>query len=117
MRPRSVILLLLSLCFASFVLYSLMRLEPLEVSGGRLQRMGDSVVVTGSVINTGSRMQTAGLKVQLYDQAGHKLAAQDVALGKLAPGQSVAFTSRPIRNAQAAKFTIQVDRGANMYGN
>ncbi len=117
MRRGSVILLLLSSVFIIFIFYSLLHLEPLEISGGRLEHLGDSVVVTGNVKNTGSRSQSAGLKVQLYDQAGHKLAAEDVALGSLAPGQSVAFRSRPVRNTEAAKFSIQVDRGANMYGN
>jgi hypothetical protein len=116
MRRSGLFLILISAIFIIFVFYSLLHLEPLEVSGGRLQHLGASVVVVGSVINHGSRPQSAGLKVQFYDGAGRKLAVQELDLGRLAPGQRMAFTSRPVA-AQAQTFTIQVDRGSNMYGN
>ncbi len=117
MRRATLILLVVSLGFCIFVFYSLLHLEPLEIKGDHLLRMGNLVVVSGRVINSSSRAQTAALKVQLYDRAGHRLAAQEVALGRLAPGQSVAFSSRPIDASAAENFTIQVDHGTNMYGN
>ena len=106
-----------ALIFAAFVFYSLFHLEPIRISGGRLVRMGSSVVVQGTATNTASDAQAAGLKLELFDGAGRKLAVQDLALGKLAPGQHVDFVSRPISASAVAKFTILVDRGANMYGN
>jgi hypothetical protein len=117
MRRATLILLLLSVAFCVFVFYSLLRLEPLKISGGRLEHLGNAVVVTGHVINDGSAAQSAVLKVQFYDRAGHRLAVQSVALGRLAPGQSTVFTSPPAPTPKAEKFTIQIDRGANMYGN
>ena len=103
--------------FVIFVFYSLLHLEPLKVNGERLDHLGDAVVVRGTVVNTGSNPLLAGLKVQLFDGAGHRLAEQTLGLGKLAPGQSAAFASQPINASKAEKFTIQVDHGANMYGN
>ena len=117
MRRSTLIIAGFSLVFIIFVFYSLFRIEPLHVTDGHIMRLGNAVVVQGTVVNTGSQAQTAGLKVQLFDSAGRQLAMQTVALGKLAPGQSVGFQSRPIPASAAEKFTIQVDRGANMYGN
>jgi hypothetical protein len=117
MRRTNLTLVAVSLIFIAFVLYSLLYLEPIRVSGGHLEHFGDAVVVRGLATNTASDAQTAGLKVELFDSAGHKVAAQTLALKKLAPGQSVTFESRPITASGAEKFTIQVDRGANMYGN
>lgn len=117
MRRTTLYILAISLIFGLFVFYSLFHVEPLRVSGGRLEHLGDAVIVRGTVINTGSDAQAAGLQVQLFDAAGHKVATERVALGKLAPGQSRAFASRPMNAANAENFTIQVDRGANMYGN
>jgi hypothetical protein len=117
MRRATLILLLFSAAFCVFVFYSLLHLEPLQISGEHLEHMGNSVVVAGKVLNGGSKPQSAGLKVQLYDRAGHRLASADVTLGRLAPGQSVAFSSRPIDASEAENFTIQVDHGTNMYGN
>jgi len=105
------------LIFALFVFYSLFHLEPLKVSEERLERTGGAVVVRGAVMNTGSEVQAAGLKVQLFDADGHRLAEQTLTLGKLAPGQRVGFASRPINASGADKFTIQGDHGSNMYGN
>jgi hypothetical protein len=117
MRRATLILLVLSAAFCIFVFYSLLHLEPLHISGERLEHLGNSVVVTGKVVNGGSKPQTAGLKVQLYDRAGRRLAVEDVTLGRLAPGQSVAFSSHPINASEAENFTIQIDHGTNMYGN
>jgi hypothetical protein len=117
MRRTTLTLVVISLIFVAFVLYSLLHLEPIHVTGGRLEHLGGGVVVRGIATNTASDAQAAGIKVVLYDSAGHKVAAQTLSLKRLAPGQSVAFQSRPINASRAEKFTIQVDRGANMYGN
>jgi hypothetical protein len=117
MRRTTITLVIISLIFVVFVFYSLIHLEPIQVTGGRLEHLGDAVVVRGVVTNTATNAQAAGLKVEFFDSAGHKLTAQTLALQKLAPGQSVSFVSRPVNVSGAEKFTIQVDRGANMYGN
>ncbi len=117
MRRSTLIVVIVSLIFMVFVFYSLFHLEPLRVSGERLEHRGNAVIVRGAVINTGSQAQDAGLKVQLFDARGHKLAVETVRLGRLAPGQSASFTSQPTYAPGAEKFTIQVDRGSNMYGN
>jgi hypothetical protein len=116
MRRTTLTLVVISLIFMAFVFYSLLHLEPIHVTGS-LEHLGGGVVVRGIATNTASGAQAAGLKVVLYDSEGHKVAAQTLSLKKLAPGQSVAFESRPINASGAEKFTIQVDRGANMYGN
>ena len=69
------------------------------------------------MVNTGSNPLAAGLKVQLFDGGGHRLAEQTLELGKLAPGRSTAFASQPINASKAEKFTIQIDHGTDMYGN
>ncbi len=117
MRRSTLVVIIISLIFFTFVFYSLFHLEPLRVTDGRIDRLGDTVIVRGTVTNTGSDTQIAGLKVELFDAEGHKLAMQTVALGKLAPGQRRPFASPPVNASSAEKFTIQVDRGANMYGN
>jgi hypothetical protein len=117
MRRTTLIVVVISVIFVIFVFYSLLHLEPLKVSDEHLEHLGDAVVVRGTVVNTGSNALAAGLKVQLFDGAGHRLAEQTLGLGKLAPGQSAAFASRPINTSKAEKFTIQVDHGMNMYGN
>lgn len=94
-----------------------MHLEPLKVSDGHLERSGDSVVVKGTVLNTASNALAAGLKVQLFDGGGHRLAEQTVLLGKIAPGHSTPFSSQPINASKAENFSIQIDHGTNMYGN
>ncbi len=118
MRRTTLIVVVISLIFVIFVFYSLLHLEPLKVSDEHLEHLADNaVVVRGTVVNTGSNPLAAGPKVQLFDGAGHRLAEQTLGLGKLAPGQSTAFASRPINASKAEKFTIQVDHGMNMYGN
>ena len=117
MRRTTLILVVVSLIFVIFVFYSLLYLEPLKVSDEHLEHLGDAVIVRGTVVNTGSNPLAAGLKVQLFDGAGHRLAEQTLALGKLAPGQIAAFASQPITASKAENFTIQVDHGSNMYGN
>ncbi len=117
MRRATLILLLIACAFAAFVFYSLTHIEPLQVSGGHLEHLGNAVVVRGTAVNTGSDALTAGLRVQFFDAAGRKVAAQSVELGKLGPGRSVAFAARAVNAPQAEKFTIQVDHGTNMYGN
>jgi hypothetical protein len=117
MRRTTMIVIAISLLFIIFVFYSLLHLEPLKVSGEHLEHLGDAVVVRGTVVNTGSDSLAAGLKVQLFDGAGHRLGEQTLELGKLAPGQRATFSSRPINASKAENFSIQVDHGANMCGN
>ena len=117
MRRTTLIVVVISLIFVTLVFYSLLHLEPLKVSGEHLDHLGNTVVVRGTVLNTGSNPLAAGLKVQLFDGAGHRLAEQTLGLGKLAPGQSAAFASQPINASKAENFTIQVDHGTDMYGN
>jgi hypothetical protein len=117
MRRTNLIVLGISLAFAAIVLFSLLHLEPVRVTDQRLDHLGNTVVVRGTATNTASNPQTAGLKVMLFDAIGHKLAEQTLELGKLAPGQSVKFNSRPVDASMAQKFSIQVDHGSNMYGN
>jgi hypothetical protein len=117
MRRSTLIVVLISLIFILFVFYSLLHLEPLKVSGEHLEHLGDTVVVRGTVVNTGSNPLAAGLKVQFFDGAGHRLAEQTLGVGNLGPGRSAAFASQPVNAPKAEKFTIQVDHGSNMYGN
>ena len=117
MRPSSVIILVVSIAFIGFVFYSLSRVETLEVSGGRLEHRGNRVYVRGTVTNTDSQTQSAGLQLRLFDGNGHLVARQNLPLAGLGPGQSTQFSSPPINAARAEKFTIQVDRANNMYGN
>jgi hypothetical protein len=117
MRRSSVLAIGLGLLFACFVFYSLENAESLKVSGAHLEHLGERVAVRGTVTNTGSETQQAGVSVRLFDARGRQLTRQTVSLGALDPGQSVAFSSSPYAAHQVEKFTVQVDRGNNMYGN
>jgi hypothetical protein len=117
MRLSNVILIFAVIAFVAFVFYSLERVEPLKVTGGHIEHQGSQVLVRGTVTNTGSQNQVAGLQLSLFDGSGHLITRQDVRLTGLSPGQSEQFTSPPISAAGAEKFTIQIDRGNNMYGN
>ncbi|HKD68181.1 MAG TPA: FxLYD domain-containing protein [Candidatus Binataceae bacterium] len=117
MRRTTLIVIGVSLIFVLFVFYSLLHQEPIQISGGRLERAGGTVILRGIAINTGSAPEVGSLKVKLFDSAGHTLSDQTLELGKLSPGQSISFASPAINASKAEKFTIQVDHGANMYGN
>ena len=117
MRRTTILVVALGVLFITFVFYSLARVEPLKVQGERLERVGDRVLVRGTVTNTGPDLPQAGLQVRLYDAGGHQLVRQTVALGRLSAGQSRPFSSPPYAAKDVEKFTIQVDRENNMYGN
>jgi hypothetical protein len=117
MRRSTLTITIVCATFIVFVFYSLLHVEPIHVTDERIEHVGAGVVVRGIATNTGADAQVAGLKVELFDSNGHKLAVETLALGKLAPGQQVAFVSPPINATEAQKFTIQVNHGANMYGN
>jgi len=117
MRLSSVITLGAAVAFIGFVFYSLSRVETLKITGGRLEHQGNQVFVHGTVTNTDSQSQSAGLQLRLFDSNGHLIARQNLPLSGLGPGQSTQFSSPPVDAARAEKFTIQVDRANNMYGN
>jgi hypothetical protein len=117
MRLSNVIIILAVIAFVAFVFYSVARVEPLEVSGARIEHQGSQVLVRGTVTNTGSKTQVAGLQLRLFDGSGHVITHLNVRLAELSPGQSEQFVSPPISAAGAQEFTIQIDRGNNMYGN
>jgi|SRR5579875_507066 hypothetical protein len=116
MRRSSLIIAAISLTFTGFVFYSLLHLEPLSIRSEHLERRGSAVIVRGTVANTGSQAQNAGLKLELFDSAGRRLAVRTLPLGRLGPGQSVPFVFPPTAAPGAQQFTIEVDRGSNMYG-
>jgi hypothetical protein len=117
MRWSKLILVAGVTAFVAFVFHSLMRIEPLEVSGAHIEHHGSQVLVRGTVTNGGSQTQVAGLQLRLFDGGGHLITRLNVRLAGLSPGQSEPFISPPINAAGAEKFTIQIDRGNNMYGN
>jgi hypothetical protein len=116
MRRTTLVFLVFSLIFASFVFHSLIHVEPLQVTGEHIEHVGNKLFVRGTVTNTGSAVQSAALQVRLFDSAGRRMGTETLALGELKPGKSIPFSSSPI-DGLAQKFTIQIDHGANMYGN
>ncbi len=117
MRRTTIFVAVIAVFFVGFVFYSLARVEPLKVQGERLEYVGDRVVVRGTVINTGPDIPQAGLQVRLFDAGGRQLVRQTLSLGRLSAGQSRPFSSPPYAGSGVEKFTLQVDRGNNMYGN
>jgi hypothetical protein len=117
MRRTTILVVVIAVLFVGFVFYSLARVEPLKVGEERLEHQGDRVVVRGTVTNTGPDLPQAGLEVRLFDAGGHQVVRQTVALGRLSAGQSRPFCSPPYAAGGVEKFTIQVERGNNMYGN
>ena len=117
MRRTTIIVSVIAVLFIGFVFYSLSRVEPLKVQEERLERLGDQVLVRGQIVNTGPDIPQAGLQVRLFDAGGHQLVRQTVSLGRLSAGESRPFSSPPFPANGVEKFTLQVDRGNNMYGN
>ena len=117
MRRSTLGLLGIGLVFVVFVFYSLMRVEPLQVSSCRLLRLGDSVVVRGMLTNTSPHPVQAALDVRFFDRGGRKIGHQELLLGQLQPGKSVDFATSPREGAGVEDFTVLVDHGTNMYGN
>jgi hypothetical protein len=117
MRRTTILVGVIAVLFVGFVFYSLARVEPLKVRGERLEHLGDRVVVRGTITNTGPDIPQAGLAVRLFDASGHQVVRQSLSLGRLSAGQSRSFSSPPYAASGVEKFTIQVDRGNNMYGN
>lgn len=117
MRYSSKILLIVALAFVAFVFYSLLRVEPIEISSAKLRHVGGDVVVAGVVENTGPSIKGARLKLRLFDGHGEPVGQREIMLGPLKHGASRKFSSPPIAAPGATEYSVAVDRGTDMYGN
>jgi hypothetical protein len=103
--------------FVAFVFYSLERVEPIKVIGGRIEHEGGRVFVEGALKNTGPDVPAIGLEVNYYDGRGNKLGEDKLDVAGLRHGAEVPF-KMPARDlAGASDFSIHLDRGRNPYGN
>jgi len=117
MRKGAFIVLLGSICFAAYVLYSLTGVEPVKVGDTRLIRSGNEVSVEGDVRNTGDDTGPLELEVSYYDSNGRPRGKDVVSIGGLSRGASAHFKSSPRPDLSVADFSIYLNHGRNPYGN
>jgi hypothetical protein len=114
---KGAIILVLSLCFAAYVLYSLTGVEPVKVAAVRMVRTGGTVSVEGEVRNTGDDTGPLELEVSYYDSNGRPRGKDVVSIGGLSRGASAHFKSSPRPDLSVADFSIYLNHGRNPYGN
>jgi hypothetical protein len=117
MKRRKWVLPVIALVFAGFVFYSLWHVEPVQIRATNLVKTGDQVVVRGEISNTGPAVRAAQLDVRLFNGQGRQIAKRELDIGALSHGAIRTFSSPVIVAADAATFTVSIDRGTNMYGN
>ena len=117
MRKRSLVLLLVALCFAGFVFYALIGNEPVKLSKVQLVRTPGQVSVRGEVNNTGDDTGPLQLEVRYYDRNGRAVGQDTIPLDGLHHGDATQFSSPPRADRGVADFSIYLNHGRNAYGN
>lgn len=117
MSKSSWIMLAGGLGFASFVLYSLLMLEPIKIVRSHLEHDGDRVFVAGEVHNTADHPRGIELEVHYYDRNGRPLGQDSLNLDELKAGASRDFKSPPRALAGVQDFSIYLNNERNPYGN
>ena len=117
MRKTTIVLLAGAVCFAGYVFYSLVGVEPVKVDGTRMVRSGDQVSVEGEVRNTGDDTGPFQVEVQYFDRDGHSIGKETVSMDGLRRGGAAHFSSSPRRDDGVADFSIYLNHGRNPYGN
>jgi hypothetical protein len=114
---KGAIILLLSLCFAAYVLYSLTGVEPVKVGAVRMVRNAGTVSVEGDVRNTGDDTGPLEVEVRYFDSNGRPQGKDVVSINALSRGASAHFKSSPRPDVSVADFSIYLNHGRNPYGN
>ena len=117
MRKSAIIVLLGAICFAGYVFYSLVGVEPVKVAETRLVRSGNRVLVEGEVRNTGEDTGPLQIEVQYFDRDGRSIGKDIVSLDGLHRGAAAHFKSPPRSDDGVADFSIYLNHGRNPYGN
>jgi hypothetical protein len=117
MRRSAITVLLGALCFAGYVFYALVGVEPVKVADTRLVRTGDQVLVEGEVRNTGDDTGPLQVEVHYFDRDGHAIGKDIVSVDGLRHGAATHFKSPPRPDAGVADFSIYLNHGRNPYGN
>ncbi len=117
MRTGALIVLLGALCFAGYVFYSLLGVEPVKVKEARLVRGGDRVLVEGDLRNTGDDTGPIQVEVRYFDRDGHSIGKEIVSIDGLHRGATAHFKTPPRPNQGIADFSIYLNHGRNPYGN
>ena len=117
MRKSAITILLVALCFAAYVFYSLIGVEPVKVADTRLVRSGDRVSVEGEVRNTGDDTGPLQLEVHYFDRDGHSIGKDVVSMDGLRHGAAAHFKSSTRPDDGVADFSIYLNHGRNPYGN
>jgi hypothetical protein len=114
---KGAIVLLLALCFAGYVFYALVGVEPIKVAGTRLVRNGNQVSVEGEVRNTGDDTGPFQVEVRYFDRDGRASGKDEVSMEGLRHGAAAHFQSAPRPDTDVADFSIYLNHGRNPYGN
>jgi hypothetical protein len=117
MRKGAIIVALGALCFAGYVLFTLVGVEPVKVAETRLVRSGGRVLVEGEVRNTGDDTGPLQVEVHYFDRDGRPIGKDVVSMDGLPRGAAAHFKSTPRPDDDVADFSIYLNHGRNPYGN
>ncbi len=117
MRKSAIIFLLVALCFAGYVFFALVGVEPVKVAETRLVRSDGRVSVEGEVRNTGDDSGPLQVEVSYFDREGHSIGKDVVSVDGLRHGAAVHFKSPPRADDGVVDFSIYLNHGRNPYGN
>ena len=117
MSKRALVLIVVAICFAGFVFYSLLGTEPVKLSKIQLVRTRGEVSVHGEVHNTGDDTGPLQIEVRYYDRNGRAVGTDKVSLDGLHHGDATQFSSPPRVDNGVADFSVYLNHGRNPYGN
>jgi hypothetical protein len=116
-RKGAIIVLLGAVCFALYVFFALVSVEPVKVVDTHLIRSGDEVSVEGDLHNTGADAGPLEIEVRYYDLSGRSIGNDKFSVGGLRNGAESHFHSAQRKLDGVADFSIYLNHGRNPYGN
>ena len=103
--------------FGVAVIWLLVRSQPVQVTGSRLEQSHHQVYVAGQVRNQGDTASSVKLELHYFDQAGHPLGLDTISVDGLAAGAVRTFRGPPHDIGTIASYSIYLNQGRNPYGN
>ena len=111
-------MLAVAIVFAAFVLYSLVEIEPVEITRSGLVRDNGKVYVAGEVRDTSSKeLGAVNIELHYFDRSGHPLGQDTLTIRDLKPGEPREFRGPSHDLLAVSEYSIYVNHGRNPYGN
>lgn len=114
---RTVLGIIFSLSFASYMIWALRAEEAFRVVSKKLEQTNAGVVVSGEIYNVSAATASVNVEVAFFRSDGRKLAEEVVELPPLPIGSSASFRTQPKRLSDVKDYSIYLHSGRNMYGN